>query len=197
MRIITVKYQGECKECGAVLEVGTQAEYEKTTGIFCVGHFPTDPEKIREFRLNKKAAKAARYEEWAEKREKRASAVIDSNRRFTSDLAFCTQPGHIPLRARIIAQNDRAYESLCKADEMRAKAESMKWVQVKGDAAKRDEDRRAYVDSWIKEGMIVDTCHYGELKILKVNKKTVRVQGRFGTFLQDKSFLSQIKSGES
>jgi hypothetical protein len=51
-------------------------------------------------------------QEWADKRQTKANAVFTRNEPFTSDHAFNTQPGHIPLRARIIAQEDRAFESL-------------------------------------------------------------------------------------
>lgn len=59
--------------------------------------------------------KAERRREWAEKRTKKAEAVFAHNEPYTSDHAFNTQPGHIPARARIIAQEDRAYESLAVA----------------------------------------------------------------------------------
>ena len=53
MRAITVIYKGNCYKCGADLEVGTKAEYEKKTGIFCPGCAPTDKEDIRRYRQNK------------------------------------------------------------------------------------------------------------------------------------------------
>lgn len=73
----------------------------------------------------RREAKAARLQEWAAKREARAAAVFKSNEPFTSDYAFNTQPGHIPLRARIIRQEDRAYESLQKAERMNSRAEGI------------------------------------------------------------------------
>lgn len=71
---------------------------------------------------DRREARAARLREWAGKREAKAAAVFKANEPFTSDHAFNTQPGHIPARARIIAQEDRAFESLCKADEMQSRA---------------------------------------------------------------------------
>lgn len=70
----------------------------------------------------RREAKAERLRMWAENREAKASAVIEHNRVYTGDIAFNTQPGHIPLRARVIRQNDRAMESLSKAGEMRRRA---------------------------------------------------------------------------
>jgi hypothetical protein len=73
----------------------------------------------------RREARAERLREWAEKREAKAAAVFEANRPFTEDYAFNTQPGHIPLRARIIAQEDRAHESLRKAESMAGRAASI------------------------------------------------------------------------
>lgn len=73
----------------------------------------------------RREAKAARLQEWAAKRETRANAVFEANRPFTDDYAFNTQPGHIPMRSRIIAQEDRAFESLRKAESMNSRAEGI------------------------------------------------------------------------
>lgn len=70
----------------------------------------------------RREARAERLAEWAAKREERAAAVFERNRPYTSDNAFNTQPGHIPARARIIAQEDRAFESLTKARDMQSRA---------------------------------------------------------------------------
>lgn len=66
--------------------------------------------------------KAERLREWAAKRNRDATAVFKRNEVFTKDHAFNTQPGHIPLRARVIAQNDRAFRSMQKAGEMKGRA---------------------------------------------------------------------------
>jgi hypothetical protein len=66
--------------------------------------------------------RAGRLQEWAAKREDRAEAVFKAGEPFTSDHAFNTQPGHIPFRARLIAREDRAHESLAKAASMRSRA---------------------------------------------------------------------------
>lgn len=70
----------------------------------------------------RREARVKRLRSWAEKREAAAAAVFEANRPFTSDYAFNTQPGHIPLRARIIKQEDRAFESLQKAERMADRA---------------------------------------------------------------------------
>lgn len=73
----------------------------------------------------RREARAERLNEWAGKREERAEAVFEAGRPYTSDIAFNTQPGHIPFRARLIAREDRAHESLRKAAGMRSRADGI------------------------------------------------------------------------
>jgi hypothetical protein len=70
----------------------------------------------------RREARAERLREWAEKRERDAGAVLQSHERYRGDHAFNFQPGHIPERARVIAQADRAFESLDKAAGMASRA---------------------------------------------------------------------------
>ena len=70
-------------------------------------------------------AKIERRHEWADKRETKAAAVFKAGEPFTSDIAFNTQTGHIPFRARLIAREDRAHESLQVAQHHRAKADGL------------------------------------------------------------------------
>ena len=74
---------------------------------------------------DRREARADRLNEWAGKREERAAAVLKAGEPFTSDYAFNTQPGHIPFRARLIAREDRARESLGKAGSMRSRADGI------------------------------------------------------------------------
>jgi len=78
MRQIQVKYESECKKCGAVLGVGTPAMYEKSMGCFCLGCEPKEVEDIRAFRLEKAKRKAERYEGWAAKRKEKAHRDLNS-----------------------------------------------------------------------------------------------------------------------
>lgn len=74
---------------------------------------------------DRREARAGRLNEWAGKREQRATAVLEAGEPFTSDNAFNTQPGHIPFRAKLIAREDRAHESLGKAASMRSRADGI------------------------------------------------------------------------
>lgn len=73
----------------------------------------------------RRMARADRLREWAAKREAKAAAVFKASEPFRGDIAFNTQPGHIPFRARLIAREDRAVESLDKAHSMEARADNI------------------------------------------------------------------------
>lgn len=191
MKIIQVKYEGECKKCGKLLEVGEQAEYERVTGIFCVGCFPINTEEIREYRQERADRKADRYQGWAAKRKERANAQLNSHPEIRHDIAFITQPGHIPFRARMNRQDGKAFESLEVADRMETKAASLRHVQVKGDAEKKHEARREAVRAWIKPGMMVIALSSNPVEVFKVNKKTATIKGNFGTYKQDLCLISK------
>jgi hypothetical protein len=193
MRQLTVKYEGQCTACGNDLNIGDSAMYERKTGIFCIGCEPVDPEDIRKYRQEKADLKAAKYEEWADKRRTEANATLNRTDRFTGDIAFNTQPGHIPLRARIIRQQDKAFESLRIAQKMEKKAALLRDVRVKGDAERKRQSQRDFVRSKIKVGMEVDTAHYGRGIVEKINQKTARISktGASGNFTTtvDLSFI--------
>jgi len=70
----------------------------------------------------RRLAKAERLRGWAEKRQESAAATLGSQPELRRDWTFITQPGHIPERARMNARDDRAYDSIRKADQMEARA---------------------------------------------------------------------------
>ena len=73
----------------------------------------------------RKEAKAERLRGWADKRQERATADLNSYPEMRHDWAFITQPGHIPARARMQAADDRAYASLQKARSMASRADGI------------------------------------------------------------------------
>ena len=70
----------------------------------------------------RREARAERLQGWADKRQRDAAATFKSHERYRGDHAFNTQPGHIPERARVIAREERAFESMKKAEGMAQKA---------------------------------------------------------------------------
>jgi hypothetical protein len=194
MRKLTVKYEGKCAKCGATLEIGQPAMYEKRTGIFCVGCEPTDTEEIRHYRQIKADAKADRYENWASKREIKAKADLNSYPSMRHDCAFITQPGHIPARTRMNCADDRAMKSLQVADELREKANNLRHVQVAGDAERKRQRTREKLDSILKVNSRVHDFSLGDGTITKVCKKSYRIQfDRNFTCLIDKSYVIPLK----
>ena len=73
----------------------------------------------------RREARAERLRGWADKRNVAAAATFKAGEHYRGDHAFNTQPGHIPERARLIAREDRAYESQQKAASMESKAASI------------------------------------------------------------------------
>jgi len=177
MRQLTNRYEGECRKCGTSLPVGTEVIYEKRVGIFCLTCAPTDTEEIREYRQKAADRKADRLEEWAEKREKKATAQLTSHPEIRGDIAFITQPGHIPFRSKMIETDRRACESLDTAKRFRDKADNLRHVRVKGDAERGWQAKREAVLSWILVGMEVETVFFGRARVLKINKITALVSG--------------------
>ena len=199
MRQLTVKYQGECKRCGQSLEASQPAIYEKSMGIFCVGCEPKDTEEIRAFRLAKAERKAEKYEEWAGKREHKANAQLNSNPETRHDWAFITQPGHIPMRARMIKADDKATESLQVAQGFREKAKNLLNVRVVGDAERNRQAKREALDQLISKGSRVIDAVFGEGIVLSIHKKSYRIQfiskcglDQFFTCARDKSYVRPL-----
>ena len=125
---------------------------------------------------------------WANAAERRADALTASH---CTDWAFVSQPGHIPARARQIAQTDRAMELRAKATEHRQKATELQRLATttKGDAATA---RQAVRDAKaFKAGDPARSIHYGACTIVKVNAKTCRIRLASGyETTQDKAYLT-------
>jgi len=190
MRQITVKYDGRCAACGAGLDTGEQAMYEKSMGVFCVGCEPKNTEDIRSYRQEKADRKADRYDDWAEKREKKAREQLNSYPSIRHDWAFVTQPGRIPFRDRMNRSDDRAMESLAVAEGMRNKAENLRHVRVAGDAERKRQAKREALDEIIGKGSGVCDAVFGMGIVVSVHKKSYRI--KFSdtlTCARDKSFV--------
>lgn len=70
----------------------------------------------------RKEARAARLQGWAEKREAKAEAGFRVGEQYRGDHAFWTQPGRIPERERVWAAHERAGKDRAKADAMSSRA---------------------------------------------------------------------------
>ena len=70
----------------------------------------------------RKEAKIERLRVWAEKRRTVATAALNSHPEIRHDWAFITQPGHSSVRERMNRSDDRAIQSLDKANAMQTRA---------------------------------------------------------------------------
>lgn len=114
-----------------------------------------------------------------------------------SDSAFWTQPAYSNAAGRSFArQRDRerskvqkAAQIAMEAKELREKAASMeaRGVVMAGDAAAQREAVIASTD--VQVGQVVDTTFYGLRKVLKVNKKSVLVEGGIAPIKVEKNFI--------
>jgi hypothetical protein len=69
--------------------------------------------------------KAERLRAWAEKHEQKAEALYARGDPYRGDIAFNTQPGHIPERARVIAATDRSFAEHGTAVAMAGRADGI------------------------------------------------------------------------
>lgn len=195
MRTLQVKWATECRRCGKPIEVGAEAMYEKSMGLFCVGCEPKTVEEIREYRTAKATAKAERLEGWAEKREEKASAQLNSYPEIRHDWAFITQPGRIPLRERMNRADDRACESLSVAHRLRSRAAGIMNVRVAGDAERRRQAEREDLDTIISKGSRVYDFAYGKGEVVQVCKKSYRIKFASGNiYARDKTYVRPLIS---
>jgi len=198
MRQITVKFDGECSRCGAALEIGDNAMYEKRTGIFCPGCEPTEVEDIRAFRMEKAERKAERREAWAESAEKKSAQYNEESRRMMSVIPM-GQPiliGHHSekrdrrYRERAWNKMGKAVEESDKAQYHREKAQNLRRVQVAGDAERRRQAEREAMDAVLSKGSTVIDAVFGPGVIVGVYKKSYRIEFDRGfTYARDKSFV--------
>lgn len=119
------------------------------------------------------SARADRREAWADTAEAKAARLL-ANR--NTDWAFISQPGHLPARAREIAQTDRAMGLLAQAKAHREKAANLNALATRqrGDA---ETARQAERDTkTLQAGDAARSVHYGVCTIVKVNAKSYRIR---------------------
>jgi hypothetical protein len=73
-------------------------------------------------RRERAEARLERRREWAEGWREKAAAAYAVGDPYRGDIAFNTQPGHIPARARVIAATERSFEHSAMAEHHEAKA---------------------------------------------------------------------------
>lgn len=194
MREITVKYDGDCRACGQSIEAGDQAIHEKRVGLFCLGCEPAEgSEDLRQYRQRAIDSRADKLQERADKRWSEADSLYRRDQHLMNDIAFTTQPGRIPERERVFKRREKVRRLAAEATELESRATRSR-ARVKGDAERRDEERRESVREWIEAGVRVRHSIMGSATVVKVNRKTARVRldSSGNCYAEDLIFLYRI-----
>lgn len=185
-----------CLKCG----IDTGATWK----TLCYSCFKSRPiEEIRAYRQAKLDRKVIRLEAKAFRLDKTGEEKTATFRSFHGDISFFTQPNinsssgrsFTKYRERVYSKYDAGIKLQVEAEETRKKAEWLKkqGAVVKGDAEKKRQAIRDYMDTQVKVGDTVYSWIVGECTIVKVNKKTYTVKNHrtSNVFTQDKSFIKK------
>jgi hypothetical protein len=94
--------------------------------------------------------KVERRQEWAARRRDKAAPLFARADPYRGDIAFNTQPGHIPERARVIRATDKAIEHSNMADHHEQKAAGLS-AQLDRSVFSDDHDAIAQLEARIAE----------------------------------------------
>jgi len=156
-------------------------------------------EEQRKIKKEKAERKAKRIETRAKRLLKEAQRIEESwPKDVIHDIAFITQPGHIPMRARIIRQQEKVFALREEAKKLFEKAENIRIYgsRVKGDAERAREEKREKLDREVQVGSRVFCPLYGWGEVLKIFKKSYRVKFDRGFVLTVDKVLFELKKEE-
>jgi hypothetical protein len=137
----------------------------------------------------------------AELRARAAEKEAEANRlhgAVNNDSAFWTQPAYGNAAGRAFARHrDRERGKLIKAGQIAQEAADLRQqadimekrgAVMAGDAAAEREAKIAATE--VQVGQMVNTVHFGVRKVLKVNAKSVLVEGSFGPLKIEKQYIA-------
>jgi len=160
-------------------------------------------EELRAARQAGADRKATQLLERALKKAGRGKALLAEAERI-SDMIPPGQPilvGHHSERRhrrdleRIRTKTYKGFELINEGLKLQKRAEGLQsGVRVKGDAEREDQAHRDAITAAVTVGMTVHCPIYGDLEVLKVNQKTLKVRGRFGDLSVDKALFTLPKS---
>lgn len=136
-------------------------------------------------RRERMARRIERREEWADGRDGKAGALLKRNEPFRGDIAFNTQPGHIPERARVIKREDQAAEHHEKASHHRGVAATLEH-QLERSVFSDDADALEQLEQRI-------AVRVAELDRLKRYNATARKAAKRGESHGDLSILDEAQ----
>jgi hypothetical protein len=95
-------------------------------------------------------AKLEKRQEWAAGRREKSARAYSARDPYRGDIAFWTQPGHIPERARVIRKIDQSFEHAKMADHHDSKAAGLE-AQLDRSIFSDDENAIAELEARIAE----------------------------------------------
>jgi len=155
-------------------------------------------EEQRKIKKEKAERRAERIETKARRLLKEAQRIEDSwPKDVIHDIAFITQPGHIPMRARIIRQHDKVLRLREEAKRLLEKAENIRIYgsRVRGDAERVREEKRERLDQEVQIGSRIYCPLYGWGEVLRIYKKSYRVKFDRGFILTVDKVLFELRGG--
>ena len=144
------------------------------------------------------ADRAEQLDEWAVAAEQKAAAIYASRPAYARDPAFLTQPARSSrgvARARQILnrREEKAWELEAKAKAFRTKAAELRRMASTnaGDAERARIDRREHLTATLAVGDLVESI-YGVRRVVKINAKTLRLEGALGPVTIDKALCRRV-----
>jgi len=170
----------------------TVADTEAPDNIF----EPLTGDALRAYRQAKADRKAERIRARADKKSALADQLFEKEHRIADMIPF-GQPilcGHHSQRRherdieRMQNLSTKACAAYQESQHLARVADRLKRpVAIKGDAEARHEAHRQKIRESVKVGDIIFTHIYGDMEVLKINQKTLKLKGKFGNFNFDMS----------
>jgi len=157
---------------------------------------PLTGDALRAYRQAKADRKAERIGARAEKKSALAESLFEKEHRIADMIPF-GQPvlcGHHSQRRherdieRMNSLSSKACAAYQEGQHLARVAERLsRPVAIKGDAEARHEAHRQKIRESVKVGDIIFTHIYGDMEVLKINQKTLKLKGKFGNVNFDMS----------
>jgi hypothetical protein len=151
---------------------------------------PLTGDALRAYRQAKADRKAERIGARAEKKSALAESLFEKEHRIADMIPF-GQPvlvGHHSQRRherdidRMQSLSSKACAAYQEGQHLARVAERLsRPVAIKGDAEARHEAHRQKIRESVKVGDMVNAGCYGKMEVIKINQKTIKVNGTFGT----------------
>jgi hypothetical protein len=162
---------------------------------------PLTGEALREYRQARNARKAEKIRARSDRKLNQASELFDKEHKIAEFIPM-GQPilmGHHSQRRherdieRMHRLSDKACEALHDGERLKRYADRLEApARIAGDAQEMHEKHAQMIRDTVKVGDLVQACVYGNLPVIKINRKTLQVEGKFGKITVDLSLVNLI-----